>query len=104
RPLVERRLHDDCGRLPAAHDDVDLRTDLRVLDREIGETDVLLQKRGRAPRRDNADLGAVLLDGVAVARRRTVAHLEANESAFEPFSLRLYERVAADELALVELH
>src|SRR5690348_1899350 len=103
--LVEGR-RDDLGLRGLAADlDEDAAAHLGVLGGDHGEADVLAQGGGRRAAGDEADGPSVLHHGHAVAGDVALLQgAEAHDLARQPRRFRLEERLAAQEVALVEFH
>src|SRR2546423_8882851 len=73
-PTVKRCLHYRSGNVLATDSDRESRSDLRQRRRDVGQGDVLLDRRSVRPARDVADDVAVVDDLVAVAAHTALDH------------------------------
>src|SRR5262247_2921730 len=70
---------------------------------DVGDPDVLVDRRAVRARGDDADRTAVFLHRIAVARDGLVDHLDTDQAPPQALGADLLERLAPDELALRRL-
>src|SRR5258705_3586798 len=104
RVLVEGRLDDRGGETLAADLDLEGRPFLRASEREIRRADGDSECGAHRATPHLAARRAVVVHRVAVPREAALAHRETDEAARETALLLRDERIAADEVALVQLH
>src|SRR5216117_2841789 len=100
-PAVKRCFHYRSGNVLATNADPQCRSDLRKGRRDVGQGDVLLDRRSVGAARDMAHDRSVLRDLMAVARDAALDH-EPGDLPLRSLGFFRGDQVAADEL-LVEL-
>src|SRR5690606_4828898 len=101
--LVERGSDDLGGDGAVADDDLDGGAGRGGLDRDVGQADALVQRRAEHPAGDLA--GGLAADPhlVAMAREGALLRDEPGQALADAFLLQAGERLAAQEVVLVEL-
>src|SRR5438445_3005179 len=94
---VKRCLHYRSGNVLSANADPQRRSDLRKSRRDVGQGDVLLDRRSVGPARDAAHDRSVLRNLVAVARDAALDH-ETGDLPLRSLGFFCGDQVAADEL------
>src|SRR5947209_1004901 len=99
--FVKRRRHNLRGDHPTANVGVNLLADVRVFRRHVSHTDIFLEVRRGASRRDVADFLSADVNVLPVARDASLLDLEADELATDAFLFLPSENVSTCEVALV---
>src|SRR4051812_5592991 len=103
RVLVEGRLDDRGGETLAADLDLEGRAFLRAGEREVGRADGNSEGRTHRAAAHLAAGRARIEHRVAVSRKAALGHREADETPRQAALLLRDERIAADEVSLVQL-
>src|SRR6186997_2158573 len=86
RAFVKRCLHHLRADVPASHVDLELLAHARVFSGNVGETDILLQKRRRTAGGYFPDTLVADHDSLIVAGNAAIRHFETDQSSFYAFS------------------